>query len=44
MESCADLAEGSVGEGLVGFPDVGVAVVECFSSASTAVNMLIELR
>ena len=32
------------GEGLVGIPEVGVAVVECFSRVSTTVNMLIEFQ
>ena len=31
--------ERRAGEGLVGIPEVGVAVVECFSSASTTVNV-----
>jgi hypothetical protein len=34
-------AEGRTGEGLVG---IGVALVECFSSMSTTVNMLLELK
>lgn len=37
-------AAGRAEEGLVGIPEVVVAVVDCFSSASTTVNVLIELR
>jgi hypothetical protein len=37
-------AERRAREGLVGMAEVGVTVVECFSSASTTVGMLIELR
>ena len=37
-------AEMRAGEGLLGIPEVGVVVVECFSSMSTTVNVLIELR
>jgi hypothetical protein len=36
-------AEGSAGEDLEGILKVGVAAVECFSSASTTVNVLIDL-
>jgi hypothetical protein len=39
MESWSDLPEKRAGEGLLGIPEVGVTVVECFSSASTTVNM-----
>ena len=35
-------AEERVGKGLVGILEVGVAVVECFSSVSTTVNVLIK--
>ena len=36
--------EERAGEGFVGIPEVGVAVVECFSSTSTTFNRLVELR
>ena len=36
-------AERMTGDGLVGIPEVGVTAVECISSASTTVNVLIEL-
>ena len=37
-------AEWRVGEGLVCIPEVGVTVVQCFSSGSATVDMLIEFR
>ena len=37
-------SKGRAGEGLVGIPEVAEEVVECFSSGSTIVDMLIELQ
>ena len=41
MELWSDLPERRAGEGLVCIPEVGVTLVECFSCASTTVDMLI---
>jgi hypothetical protein len=46
MEQLSDLPKGACSLicGLVGIPEAGVVVVECFSSARTTVNVFIELR